>query len=68
MFDIGFWEMAMIAVLSFVILGPQQMTLSVRTIMSGVNKAKAMAAQVSGQLNKELKEIEANVQDKQKDS
>ncbi len=64
MFDIGFWEMAMIAVVGLVIQGPKQMTATVRTALNGINKARQMSAQLSQQLSSELKSIEDKVEEK----
>ncbi|OAN17803.1 hypothetical protein A3K86_02470 [Photobacterium jeanii] len=66
MFDIGFWEMGMIAVVTLVIMGPQQMTKAIRSILNGIKKVKDMSVEVSSQLNKELEDIEASVEDNKK--
>ncbi|USD63500.1 hypothetical protein J4N45_21205 [Vibrio sp. SCSIO 43140] len=66
MFDIGFWEMAMIAIVSLVVMGPQQMTKTVRSILNGITKMKELSGQVANQLNKELEAIETGVENDKK--
>ncbi|GLP97611.1 Sec-independent protein translocase protein TatB [Paraferrimonas sedimenticola] len=64
MFDIGMFELVMIAIVGLVILGPQQMTAMIKAVITGVNKARQMSTQLSQQLNRELKNIETSVEEK----
>ncbi|WP_341502401.1 Sec-independent protein translocase protein TatB [Gallaecimonas sp. GXIMD4217] len=54
MFDIGFWELILIAVLALVILGPQRMPVAVKTVGRWVRTFKGMANQVRMELEREL--------------
>ncbi|GAL17823.1 hypothetical protein JCM19235_6376 [Vibrio maritimus] len=66
MFDIGFWEMTMIVIVSLVVMGPQQMTKTVRSILNGITKMKELSGQVANQLNKELEAIETGIENDKK--
>lgn len=55
MFDIGFWELVLIAVIGLVVLGPERLPVAVRTIARWVRTFRAMAASVQNELNQELK-------------
>ncbi|MGL6146994.1 MAG: Sec-independent protein translocase protein TatB [Plesiomonas sp.] len=55
MFDIGFWELVLIAVIGLVVLGPERLPVAVRTVAHWVRTIRAMAASVQNELNQELK-------------
>ncbi|MGL4268987.1 MAG: Sec-independent protein translocase protein TatB [Plesiomonas sp.] len=55
MFDIGFWELVLIAVIGLVVLGPERLPVAVRTVSRWVRTFRAMAASVQNELNQELK-------------
>ncbi|MGL5007253.1 MAG: Sec-independent protein translocase protein TatB [Plesiomonas sp.] len=55
MFDIGFWELVLIAVIGLVVLGPERLPVAVRTVAHWVKTIRAMAASVQNELNQELK-------------
>lgn len=55
MFDIGFWELVLIAVIGLVVLGPERLPVAVRTVARWVRTFRAMAASVQNELNQELK-------------
>lgn len=55
MFDIGFWELVLIAVIGLVVLGPERLPVAVRTVARWVRTFRSMAASVQNELNQELK-------------
>lgn len=55
MFDIGFWELVLIAVIGLVVLGPERLPVAVRSVARWVRTFRAMAASVQNELNQELK-------------
>ncbi|MEO3988026.1 Sec-independent protein translocase protein TatB [Plesiomonas shigelloides] len=55
MFDIGFWELVLIAVIGLVVLGPERLPVAVRTVARWIRTFRAMAASVQNELNQELK-------------
>jgi sec-independent protein translocase protein TatB len=60
MFDIGFWEMALIAIIGLVVLGPERLPGAMRSIISWINSAKSIANSVKSDLSQELKLHEMN--------
>ena len=60
MFDIGFWEMALIAIIGLVVLGPERLPNAMRSVISWINTAKGMANSVKSELSQELKLHELN--------
>jgi len=60
MFDIGFWEMALIAVIGLVVVGPERLPNAMRSVISWINTAKGMANSVKSELSQELKLHELN--------
>jgi len=63
-FDIGFWELGLIALLSLVIVGPQRLPNTIRTTLSWWRKAKQTASDVGNKLERELglEELNSEVQ------
>ena len=37
MFDIGFWEMALIFIIGLVVLGPERLPIAIRSVMKWIN-------------------------------
>ncbi|GAL37984.1 hypothetical protein JCM19240_4551 [Vibrio maritimus] len=66
MFEIGFWEMSMIAIVALVVMGPQQMTKTIRSILNSIKKVKEMSSRVTSQLTKELEAIDTKADDAKK--
>lgn len=66
MFEIGFWEMSMIAIVALVVMGPQQMTKTIRSILKSIKKVKEMSSRVTSQLTKELEAIDTKADDANK--
>jgi len=60
MFDIGFWEIALISVIGLVVLGPERLPTAIRSVMQWVNTAKGMANSVKSEISQELKLHEMN--------
>jgi sec-independent protein translocase protein TatB len=60
MFDIGFWEMALIFIIGLVVLGPERLPIAIRSVMKWVNTAKTMANSVKTEISQELKIQEMN--------
>ncbi len=54
MFDIGFWELVLISMVSLVILGPQRLPQAVRFVLSWVQRSKQVVFEVSSKLESEL--------------
>ena len=55
MFDIGFLELVLIAVISLLVLGPERLPKAARAAGSMVGKAKRMVSQFSQEIDKQLK-------------
>ncbi|OOF20110.1 twin arginine-targeting protein translocase TatB [Salinivibrio sp. MA427] len=55
MFDIGFWELVLIAVIGLVVLGPERLPIAIRNVSRWVGAAKRMAGSVRDELEQELK-------------
>lgn len=60
MFDIGFWEIALISVIGLVVLGPERLPIAIRSVMQWINTAKGMANAVKTEISQELKLHELN--------
>ena len=63
MFDVGFWEMSVIALIALVVLGPERLPKLARTVGLWVGRARRMVADVKADIdrevrNSELKEME----------
>lgn len=54
MFDIGFWELVLISMVSLVILGPQRLPQTVRFVVSWVRRSKQVASELGSKLESEL--------------
>jgi sec-independent protein translocase protein TatB len=60
MFDIGFWEIALISIIGLVVLGPERLPIAIRTVMQWINSTKGMANSVKSEISQELKLHEMN--------
>jgi len=60
MFDIGFWEIALISIIGLVVLGPERLPTAIRSVMRWVNSAKGIANSVKTEISQELKLHELN--------
>lgn len=54
MFDIGFWELTVIAVMGLVILGPERLPTALRSIVKTVRSVRNMANNVKQDISQEL--------------
>ncbi|WP_250655267.1 Sec-independent protein translocase protein TatB [Alkalimarinus coralli] len=55
MFDIGFLELVLIAVLALLVLGPERLPHAARTAGRWVGKAKRMASNLTEEVDRQLK-------------
>jgi sec-independent protein translocase protein TatB len=60
MFDIGFWEIALIFVIGLVVLGPERLPVAIRSVIKWINAAKSVANTVKSEISQELKIQEMN--------
>ncbi|MGU9958147.1 MAG: Sec-independent protein translocase protein TatB [Arenicellales bacterium WSBS_2016_MAG_OTU3] len=54
MFDVGFWELALISIIALVILGPERLPRAARTVGIYVGKARRMMADVKADIDREI--------------
>lgn len=54
MFDIGFWELAFIAIIGIVVVGPKRLPEVVRTVAIVLRKARRMFSDVKADIEREL--------------
>lgn len=55
MFDMGFWELLLIGVLSLVVLGPERLPVAIRTVRDWISSAKKFSEGVKTELKEELR-------------
>ena len=55
MFDIGFWELAVIMVVALLVIGPERLPGLARTLGLYVGKARRFVSSVKADINRELK-------------
>ncbi len=65
MFDIGFLELVLIAVLALLVLGPERLPHAARTAGKWVGKAKRMASNLTDEIDRQLKAEELREKIKQ---
>ena len=58
MFDIGFWELLLIAVLGLLVLGPERLPRVARTVGLWAGRARGYVRQLSQELDRELQASE----------
>ncbi|GAA6174025.1 Sec-independent protein translocase protein TatB [Colwellia sp. KU-HH00111] len=63
MFDIGFWELMLIAVIGLVVLGPERLPVAIRTIRGWISGARKFSDTMKSELSEELRihELHANL-------
>lgn len=54
MFDIGFWELCLIAIVALLILGPERLPTAARTAGLWIGKARRMIGNVKSEIDREL--------------
>ena len=55
MFDVGFWEISLIAVICLLVVGPERLPKLARTLGAYVGKARRVVADVKAEVDRELK-------------
>ena len=63
MFDIGFWELSLIAIIGLVVLGPERLPVAIRTIRVWISGVRKFSESVKTELSEELRiqELHANL-------
>lgn len=63
MFDVGFWELVLIAIISLIILGPERLPVAIRTVRGWIVGARKLSETVKTELTEELRvhELHANL-------
>ena len=63
MFDVGFWELILIAIMGLVILGPERLPVAIRTVRGWISGARKFSDTVKSELTEELRvhELHANL-------
>ena len=54
MFEVGFWELAIIAVVALLVVGPEKLPSLARTVGLYVGKIRRMVAQVKDDIEREV--------------
>jgi sec-independent protein translocase protein TatB len=62
MFDIGFWEILLIAIVALVVVGPERLPKMIRVIGLWVGRAQASFQSIRNEISKELREQELKEQ------
>ena len=58
MFDVGFWEIAIIVLIALIVLGPERLPRTARSIGLWVGKARRTLAEVKRDIDRELDETD----------
>ena len=58
MFDIGFWELALIGVVALIVIGPEKLPAVARTLGYWIGKTRRFVASVQDDLNREIGKAE----------
>lgn len=63
MFDVGFWELILIAIMGLVILGPARLPVAIRTLRGWITRARQFTDTVKSELTEELRihELQVNL-------
>ena len=63
MFDIGFWELMLIAVMGLVVLGPERLPTAIRTLRDWISSVRKFSESVKSELKEELRinELHSNL-------
>ena len=56
MFDVGFWELAIIAVIALLVIGPERLPKAARTEGLWVGRARRMVTDVKADIDREIRE------------
>ena len=60
MFDVGFWELAIIAVIALLVIGPERLPKAARTAGLWVGRARRMVTDVKADIDREIRESDLN--------
>lgn len=55
MFDVGFWELVMVAVVALVVIGPERLPKAARVAGMWLGRARRTLASVKSEIDRELK-------------
>src|SRR5690606_36369009 len=55
MFDIGFWELMVVAVIGLLVIGPERLPGALRSLQRGIQGIKNYGSKVQAELNDELR-------------
>ena len=55
MFDIGFWELILIAIMGLVVLGPDRLPVAIRTVSNWISSVRKLSDSVKSELTEELR-------------
>lgn len=55
MFDMGFWELVLIAIIGLVVLGPERLPVAIRTVREWITGARKFSENVKTELKEELR-------------
>tara|TARA_R110001592_G_scaffold51217_7_gene157787 strand:- start:258 stop:677 length:420 start_codon:yes stop_codon:yes gene_type:complete len=63
MFDIGFWELSLIAIIGMIVLGPERLPVAIRTVRGWISGVRKFSDSVKTELTEELRiqELHANL-------
>lgn len=71
MFDIGFWEFALIGVITLIVVGPEKMPGIARTVGRYIGKGKQFVAKIQADIGEEIEadklKAHLNLEDKDAD-
>ena len=56
MFDVGFWELAIIAVIALLVIGPERLPKAARTVGLWVGRARRMVTDVKADIDREIRD------------
>ncbi|MES1927120.1 Sec-independent protein translocase protein TatB [Salinisphaera sp. T31B1] len=54
MFDVGFWELALMAVIGLIVLGPERLPVVARTLGTWIGRAKGYVRGLTSELEREV--------------
>ena len=57
MFDVGFWELTIIAVVALVVIGPERLPKVARTAGHWIGRGRRFVASVKADIDKEIKAV-----------
>lgn len=61
MFDVGFWELLLIAVLCLLVVGPERLPRLARTVGAWAGRAKLMVQRLKAEVDREVDRTEREV-------